>query len=200
MNRAEIVRSLTGAWRLFLGRPDGLRFFDASVEGFWRSFGAIVLVAPLYALTALADRHDMLTDANPTDDFSNVQFWAAKALTLCLDWATLPLLLALLADFIGIRRGYAAFVVARNWATVLMIAPFAAVGLIDLMGIASAELLILPSLAALVATFRMNYQIARRALGVGADGAIAFVLLDFLVSLAIVMTINRLFGIVSVVQ
>ena len=69
MNRAEIERSLTGAWRLFLGKPDAMRFFDASVEGFWRSFGAIVLVAPLYALTALADRHDMLTDANPDRRF-----------------------------------------------------------------------------------------------------------------------------------
>jgi hypothetical protein len=200
MNRAEIERSLTGAWRLFLGKPDAMRFFDASVEGFWRSFGAIVLVAPLYALTALADRHDMLTDANPTDDFSNGTFWAAKVLTLCLDWAALPILLAVLADFIGIRRGYAAFVVARNWATVLMIAPFAAIGLIDLMGIASADLLILPSLVALVATFRMSYQIARRSLGAAPDAAIAFVMLDFLVSLAIVVTINRLFGIVSVIQ
>ena len=71
MDRAEIARSLTGAWRLFLGRPDAMRFFDTSVDGFWRSFRAIILVAPLYALTALADRHDILTDANPTDDFGN---------------------------------------------------------------------------------------------------------------------------------
>ena len=83
-----------------------MRFFDTSVDGFWRSFRAIVLVAPLYGLTALADRHDLLTDANPTDDFSDAQFWAAKALTLGLDWMTLPILLGLIAGFLGIRRGY----------------------------------------------------------------------------------------------
>ncbi len=198
MDRAEIQRALTGAWRLFLGKPDALRFFDSSVDGFWRSFRAIILVAPLYALTALADRHDMLTDANPTDDFSNGQFWAAKALTLALDWVTLPILLGLIADFIGIRRGYPALIVARNWATVLMIVPFAAIALIDLAGLGDASTLVLPSLVALVATFRMSYEIARKTLGAGADVAVAFVVLDFLVSLAIMLTANRLFGITGV--
>ena len=200
MDRAEIARALTGAWRLFLGRADAMRFFDASVEGFWRSFGAVILVAPLYALTALADQHDLLTDANPADDFSGGSFWAAKALTLALDWVTLPILLGLIADFIGIRRGYPAYVVARNWATVLMIVPFAAIGLIDLAGIASASVLVLPSLVALAATFRMSYQIARQALGARVDVAVALVALDFLVSLAIVMAANGLFGLSSLPQ
>lgn len=195
MDRAEIQRSLVGAWRLFLGKPDAMRLFDASVDGFWRSFGAILLVAPLYALTALADRHDMLTDALASDDIGLGTFWAAKALTLCIDWVTLPLLLGLLADFVGIRRGYAAFIVARNWATVLMIMPFAVIALIDLVDGAGPTALMLPSLLALAATFRMSYQIARKALAVGADVAVGFVALDFLVSLAIVMIVNRLFGI-----
>ncbi len=195
MDRAEIQRALTGAWRLFLGKPDALRFFDTSVDGFWRSFRAIILVAPLYGLVALADRNDMLTDANPGDDYSNAQFWAAKALTLALDWVTLPILLGVIANFIGIRRGYPALIVARNWATVLMIIPFAAIGLIDLAGIGSASALVLPSLVALVATFRMSYEIARKTLGVDADVAVAFVVLDFLVSLAIVLICNRLFAI-----
>ncbi len=200
MDRAEIAHSLRGAWRLFIGRADAMRFFDTSVDGFWRSFRAVILVAPLYALTALADRYDLLTDANPTDDFSNAQFWAAKALTLAVDWVTLPIILGLIADFIGIRRGYPGFIVARNWATVLMIIPFAVIGLIDLSGVVSTNMLVLPSLLALVATFRMSYAIARKALGASGDVAVAFVMLDFLVSLAIVMAVNRLFGIDSPVQ
>ncbi len=200
MDRAEIVRSLRGAWRLFLGRPDAMRFFDTSVDGFWRSFRAIILVAPLYGLTALADRYDLLTDANPTDDFTNGQFWAAKSLTLALDWVALPILLGLLADFIGIRRGYPGYVVARNWATVLMIVPFAAIALLDLSGMATTKVLVLPSVVALAATFLMSYAIARKALGASGDVAVAFVVLDLLVSLVIVMTANRLFGIDSVIQ
>ena len=198
MDRAEIKRSLTGAWRLFIGKADALRYFDTSVDGFWRSFRAIILVAPLYGLTALADRHDMLTDANPIDDFSNGQFWAAKALTLALDWVTLPLLLAVIADFIGIRRGYTALIVARNWATVLMLIPFAGIALLDLAGIGTPNSLVLPSLLALIATFRMSYMIARRTLGATPDVSVAFVVLDFLVSLAIVLAADHLFGIAGV--
>ena len=197
MDRAEITQALTGAWRLFLGKGDALRFFDTSADGFWRSFRAIILVAPLYGLMALADRHDMLTDANPTDDFGDAAFWAAKAVTLALDWVTLPILLALIAGFIGIRRGYTAYVVARNWATVLMVVPFAVLGIFDIAGIADSSLLVVPSLLGLLATFRMSYAIARKTLNANADVAAAFVVLDFLVSLAIVMAANRLFGIVA---
>ncbi len=195
MDRAEIERSLTGAWRLFLDKPDALRFFDASADGFWRSFRAIVLVTPFYALTALADRHDILSDAIPDDDFSGSAFWAAKAVTLCLDWVTLPILLGLIAGLIGIRRGYPAYVVVRNWATVLMIIPFAAIGLLDLFGIMGPTLLFLPSVVALAAALRMSYLIARRTLQVAMDVAIGLVALDFLVSLALVVLIARIFGV-----
>jgi hypothetical protein len=197
---AEVQRSLAGAWRLFLGKPDAMLAFDTSVDGFWRSFGAIILVAPLYALTALADRHDMLSDAIASDDIGAGPFWAAKALTLMIDWVTLPILLALIADFIGIRRGYPAYVVARNWATVLMIVPFAAIGLLDVAGIASPTVLAVPSLVALAATFRMSYEIARKSLGANPEVAVALVVLDFLVSLGIVISVDKLFGLPSLFQ
>ncbi len=194
MDRAEIERSLTGAWRLFLDKPDALRFFDVTADGFWRSFRAIILVAPFYAVTALADRHDILSDSVPDDAFSDTAFWFGKAVTLCLDWVTLPILLGVLAGFIGLRRGYPAYIVARNWATVLMIVPFAAIGLLDYFDMMSPELLFLPSVAALAVVLRMSYLIARRTLQVGVDVAIGLVALDFLVSLAIVMIVSRVFG------
>ena len=197
IDRAEAERSLTGAWRLFLNRPDALRFLDASADGFWRSFRAIVLVAPLYALTALADRHDILSDSVPDDTFSNGAFILAKLLTLCIDWVTLPILLGLMADLIGIRRGYPAYVVARNWGTVLMVVPFAAIGLLDFLGIIGPSLLFLPSIVALAAGLRFSYLVARRTLAVGMDVAIGLVALDFLVSLAILTVIDQIFAIPS---
>ena len=84
---------------------------------------------------------------------------------------------------------------ARNWATVLMIIPFAAIGLLDLFGIMGPTLLFLPSVVALAAALRMSYLIARRTLQVAMDVAIGLVALDFLVSLALVMVIGRIFGV-----
>ena len=51
ITRDEITRSLTGAWEIFVDRPNAMRHFDTDYAGFWRSFQAILLIAPLYGLT-----------------------------------------------------------------------------------------------------------------------------------------------------
>lgn len=189
----EIRRSLAGAWDVFLGRPGALRSFDIGSDGFWRSFRAIVLVAPLYALTVLADWQAALSAAPTPPDGG--AFAAARAITLVLDWAALPALLAALAGFLGIKRGYTAFVVVRNWSTVITILPFAAIAALDLLGLMPGDFIVIPSLAALAFALRFGYMAARVTLGVPVDVAIGFVALDFLVSLALVMTVGRLFGV-----
>ena len=197
IGRDEIVRSLTGAWLLFLDRPGALGQFDVGYAGFWRSFQAILLVAPAYALTVLADRRAILSDAVAGDGFDAAAFMAARWLTLGFDWIALPLLLAALAAFLGIRRGYPAYIVARNWSSVLVVVPFAAIALIDLGGLMSREILFFPSVLALAVALRVSYLVARRALAVAIDVAIGFVVLDFLVSLAIARTVSRLFRVAA---
>ena len=192
IDRAEIERSLTGAWKLFLNQPDALRFFDTGVDGFWRSFQAIILVAPSYAVAALADRTTFANDI-AAGTFDEAGFWATKAVSLAADWVALPVLLALIAGFIGIRRAYPAYITARNWATVLMTLPFAAIAAVQVLGVGQ-DILFIPSVAALALSLRWGYLIARRALGVGVDVAIGLVVLDWLVSLAVIMLIGRLTG------
>jgi hypothetical protein len=190
----EIARSLQGAWLLFFDRANAIRLFDASYGGFWRSFQAIVLVAPAYELTVLADRRALLAAAGD-GTFNEVAYVAARWLMFAFDWITLPLLLAALAGFLDIRRGYPAYVVARNWTSVLAVLPFGAVALVDLTGLLSPEALFLPSLLALAIALRFSYVAARQALGVDIDVAIGFVVLDFLVSLTLTTVIARLLGV-----
>ncbi|MEJ0097641.1 MAG: hypothetical protein WDM84_06585 [Bauldia sp.] len=87
-------------------------------------------MAPSYAVAALADRATF-SDAIAAGTFDEAGFWATKAVSLAADWAALPVLLAALAGFIGIRAGYPAFITVRNWATVLMTLPFAAIALVQ---------------------------------------------------------------------
>ena len=68
LERDEIARSLTGAWELFLDRPDAMRRFDISMTGFWRSFRAIVLVLPAYLVTSLAEPAINAADPLPVDE------------------------------------------------------------------------------------------------------------------------------------
>jgi hypothetical protein len=191
---AETLRALTGAWRLLRNEPDALRYFDTSAEGFWRSFAAIVFIFPAYLLTALADRQAMLAD--PTIAAGNDGlYWIAKIVSLGLDWVSLPILLAALAGFLDMKRQYPVYIVVRNWATVLMMVPFAAISLLDLFGVVPVEVMLLPSLAALGFTLWFGYLIARRTLQVGVDVAVGIVVLDFLVSIGVVRIVGRIFGI-----
>ena len=193
LTREEIVRSLNGAWELFLDRPGAMRYFDISVEGFWRSFGAVVLVVPSYALAVLAERTMMALDpAAPVQD--GTAFLVQSVIGLGLDWMALPVILALLARPLGIGRHYAAFVVARNWGAVIAIVPYGAIGLLIVLGVVGVELANLLMLAALIVVLRYTYLIARRALDVSLGFAIGIVVLDFVVSLAIALSLDAAFA------
>jgi hypothetical protein len=192
IDRRETERALTGAWRFFLNKPDAPQFFETGVDGFWRSFQAIIVVAPLYAIAALADRV-AVERSLPPDGFSDSVFWSGKAVSLALDWVTFPILIALIAGFIGVGRGYVPYVAIRNWATILMTVPFAIIAVLSLLGL-SDEVLLLPSLIALAFSLRLTFVIARRTLGVAPDVAAGLVALDWLVSIAIVLVINQVTG------
>jgi hypothetical protein len=193
-DRDEIVQSLTGAWRLFLDRPDAMRLFNVSVDGFWRSFAAIIFIVPAYALFAITERIEILGEPVVDPIFSDGPFIANKVLTLLLDWVTLPILLAAFASLLGVARSYTAYVVARNWCAVLATAPFGVVALLNLIGLLGNGPANLLSLVILVVVIRYNYMIARRALGAEMGLAIGVVIADFAISLLIIGAVD---GVVS---
>ena len=195
LEREEIGRSLSGAWQLFLNRPDAMRLFDVSVGGFWRSFGAIGLIVPAYAIVAVVEQQLLLSDSLPDESFGVAAFVLDKGLALSIDWITLPILLALLAGPLGIGRTYPAFVVARNWGAVIAILPFAAIDLLFAFGLLSAEVVGVLSPTMLIVILRYNFIIARRALGVGAGFALTLTVADFVLSLAIAQSVDWLVGI-----
>lgn len=192
---AEIQRSLTAAWGIFLGRPDALRLLDTSNEGFWRSFQAIALIVPIYAVTAIADWNALAATLPAGAELDSGGFWLSRAIILGADWVTFPIVLAALAGFIGIKQRYATFIVARNWAAVLSAAPFGLIGVLDAVGLLPGDAVFVASLVAFGFAFRVAYMVARLALGFAVDMAIGLVAFDFLLSLAIVMVVGRLFGV-----
>jgi hypothetical protein len=195
----EIVRSLTGAWRLLLDRSDALRFFDVSVDGFWRSFGAILLVLPAFILVVLSDRARILTDAVAGSGFDATTFLVNRGLWLLLNWIALPVVLALVAQPLGVTRTYAAYVVARNWCAVLTVAPFGLVALLSLAGLLGDDIASVISLVVIVVVVRFDYLIARRALGADIGLAVGVVLADLAIGLAIGVVVDSVldYGLVA---
>jgi hypothetical protein len=196
--RDEILRSLTGAWHLFLDRPDALRYFDISIDGFWRSFGAILLVLPSYVMIALSERAQILTDSIP-DGFDGGAFFINKLVSICVDWVAFPIVFAFIAGPLGLGRTYSTFIIARNWGAALAAVPYAAVALLYLAGILSAELTNFLWLAIMIVIIRYSYLIARRALGAEIGVAVAIIVSDFALSLLIISLFGALIPYVSAV-
>jgi len=194
LDREEIGRSLTGAWELFLDRPGAMRLFDFSVDGFWRSFAAVLLVVPSYAFAVLADRQMAAVIDASAPVQGELAFIVESVIGLGVDWIALPVILALLARPLGISSRYTAFVVARNWGAVLGAIPFGVIGLLIVFGLVGGELASLLMFAALIVVLRYNYLIARRALDASLGFAIAIVILDFVVSLIISLGLDGIFA------
>ncbi len=158
---AEALVAIRGAWELFLGRADGVNYFNTTVEGFWRSFGAMIPALPLTAIWIL-QQPDFLEAATGGEVDFTIS-WPARLLAFVLTWALFPLIVGLLAASIGIARTYTRYIIARNWALLLSTAFLTLVSLVfhvDLVGVNVASI---ASLAAIVVILRFNYLVARHA-------------------------------------
>jgi hypothetical protein len=196
ISRVEIAQAMRGVWLLFMGRPDAVQLFDTSIDGFWESFQAILLVAPIYAFTVAADFLAYAASPDPAAPAIDPgAIFLSRGLTVAIDWITLPILLALLASSLGIRSGYMAYVVVRNWGTVFTLVPYAAVSILELSGMFPGQLILIPAGIAFAISLRVSYMTARRTLGAPVDVAIGFVVLDFLVSLGLAQGIAYVFGV-----
>lgn len=191
----EIARALTGSWLLFRNRPEGMLWFDRSIEGFWRSFGVIFLLLPFFWINELAEKKQILENAElAAEFFPNGKFWTVQLTSLALDWTVFPIVLAALAGPIGISKNYVSFIVVRNWISILVSVPFLLAGLLYLAGIISSEFLDLISLSLKGVVLWYNFNIARIALQAGLSVTLGVVVLDLVLSFFILGLVLRGLG------
>jgi len=186
----HLGNNLSGAWAIMRGQPEGLSRLDLSLDGFWRSFGAIVLLAP-FAMLALLSQRRLAAAAGEATVATSSAGLGLEAIGLLLDWLAFPLVFALLARPLGLSGRYVAFIVARNWGAVLISAMVAVVHAAHLTGLLPSQFA--PSLLFIAVGFalRFSYVITRTALGVPFGVALPIVALDFLLSLTIWASIDR---------
>ena len=85
----EVQLAVGGALRLACGDRRGLGFFDASIDGFWRSFRAALICYPLYLLL-LAFR----IAAAQWETSGVAPILAVETIAYVISWTALPLLKA----------------------------------------------------------------------------------------------------------
>ncbi len=175
----EARRSIVASWLLFIRDPSAYNRFNNTEAGFWRSFSAIVLVAPLYlyATGIEARLPEADSQANPG------LVWSA--LGLVLQWVGWPLIMVWVARLAGLSRHYARYIIAYNWSTVLVILVFLPpLILYDLGFLATGSTAVL-SLIVLLASLYYRWYIALRALETTGVVAFALMLADVVLSVLI---------------
>lgn len=176
----EIARAIYGAWRLAHLDVAGMSFFDRSVEGFWKSFFAAVLVLPGYVLI-------LMMHAAGGDGYSAgpARILVVESLTYVIAWVAFPLVMFYLAQNIGRAGEYTGYIVAFNWAQILEIAAF-----LPVKAVTTAQLLPEPlggllSLALDILVLAYEWFIARTALRMTGQGAAGIVLLTLALGIVV---------------
>jgi hypothetical protein len=182
--------NLAGAWQVMLGKPEGLNRLDTSLEGFWRSFAAVILVVP-FGLLALYSQAPLVEEVGGTPLQLTGSRLVLEGIALLADWFAFPIVFALVAPPFGLGSRYVPFIVTRNWASVITGAMVGAVHALHLLGVLPTALVPYLILAAIAVALRFYYVIARTALAAPMGMALPIVMLDLLISLTIWSAFDR---------
>lgn len=175
VDREEITRSIEGTLRLLKGDRSGISLLNLSVDGFWNSFFAAVLVAPAYVIMLL------LTDAaGPPSGLVGWRLLASGGLFYLVSWALMPILAFAFCRFFDLERRFVPLVVALNWSAVIQMAIFLPV-------LAVAALLpgVLGGVVLLVTTGALLYYqwfITTTALETSKATALGFIVVDLILN------------------
>jgi len=168
---------LTGAWRLARLDRGGMRYFDATEEGFWRSFQAALIAAPLYAALVLLRPEDQPLSSDP------LRAVLVESIGYVIRWTAFPLAAWYLARAFDCGGRYFGFIVAYNWAQVLQLIIAVPVAVLAASSMAPSSAVNVVALAVTCAVLYYEYFIARSALVIDALPALAFVAADVVIGL-----------------
>jgi hypothetical protein len=182
LSLSEIGPALYGAWRLAHLDSDGMRYFDRSIAGFWRSFRVAVLVAPLWIIILAVDLPQMHVEGDW------LRIVTAETIGYVIAWVAYPLAAFFLTRFVDRQQDYLGFIVALNWASVVQLAvqtPAHVIASTALLPAGMGDGLLW---GADLAAIAYEWFITRTALRLSSFGAIGFVVIDLLIS----SVVNRL--------
>ena len=185
----EILYGLYGGYRLCRFDAQGLAYFDSTIGGFWRSFFAAVLVAPIYFIIVFLD-----LDLSTVEASVGRTFLLESLAYLILVFAY-PLAMHYISEALDRRPQYFLYIVAYNWASVVLAAielPVDALSASELLPKALADTL---EIAVKLAILAILWFIARTALNVPRLMAVGLVALDFVLDLIVSSIVNARLGI-----
>jgi hypothetical protein len=175
----EAASALYGAYRLARVDERGMDFFDTTVEGFWRSFYAAALVAPIY-LILMVSRFQ-----SGGVEVAGFRFIAVEIIAYVTSWVAFPLVVAYIAPMIDRDNRYLGYIVAYNWASVLQNLVCLPIAILINLGAIPAGLTTFLGVGCFIVVSVYIWYVTRVALDVPGGTAAGFVVLDVVLSVIV---------------
>jgi hypothetical protein len=182
-----ITRSTYGAWRLARLDPDGMRYFDLTVDGFWRSFMVALYVLPLYLLSRFAD-----FEAYSERGIGVSAFVVGALASYALAWIAFPVAMIFIAKVFELSGRYVSFVIAYNWAQMVQICVLLPFILLSLVLDEPPAMLFFVEFVVFLMILYYQWFVTRTALGAPALLASGVVALDFAISILMRQAVDGL--------
>jgi len=182
-DRAEIVASFVGAWRLFRLDPSAMSCFNTSLDGFWRSFFGAVLSLPAFAFSFAFLIADLEDPPEPAVAF------ILGIMAYGISWVAFPVIAAFVVRPMGLGHRYVPYIVAHNWGATLVAQAYFLAEILIRIGLFAGDLSDFVKLILFAVTLWYGWRVARVALEASISIALAMVVLatglDLLISYAL---------------
>ena len=189
----EITKSINGAWRIARMDQNALNYFNMSIEGFWRSFLAVLIVVPLYVVFLVLNLGQLSGMELPTNSATSKEFYVAIKLAAHIHgWLAFPVVMILISRLMDLSQRYVPYIIVWNWSNVLVMAVILPAVLLfppSAQAGPSANLILM---AAQITVLFYGYLVARAGLQCKILTAIGVVMLDLLLGLLFNLLAGRL--------
>lgn len=113
-SRHEAGSALAGLFYLMLKRQEGLKLFDTTPDGFWRSFGAFVWTWPVQCFLWTGVWR-AVPETRPEGAAETLGFFLVSGGFDLAAWLIPPILLLAVTQVFGLGDKFARLVVVNNW-------------------------------------------------------------------------------------
>ncbi|MGE0503669.1 MAG: transporter [Rhizobiaceae bacterium] len=189
---SEIQNSMIGAWRLLLGRREGMRQLDTTADGFWDSFFAMLVALPALLIGWVAFANDLV--ALPEVYGSRSSIIARLFVAEAGKWVVPIVALAIAARPLGIADRFVPYVVASNWATAVLVWLTLPLPLLRLALGSGSEIVMALSLGVFIATLVLSWRLTNAVLERGPGTATAVVVAMVVFSILLALWLETALG------
>ncbi|MBT5185523.1 MAG: hypothetical protein HOH19_07260 [Kordiimonadaceae bacterium] len=133
-----ILNSILGSWKFVQAKPSAMEYLDQSSDGFWKSFWAIAVMAPVFVLWAIFNtRNEVLNSATGIE----ISYpFLSEGIFFIIALPFTAFVMIYFTKFMKISENYSSMVIAYNWVSAMIYVIMALITMILLSGFISEQI------------------------------------------------------------